>query len=141
MATRSAIGIKHGSVIKGIYCHWDGYVDCNGRILNDNYQDSVKVNQLISLGDLSSLGTDIGEKQDFNQPTDQDWCLFYGRDRGEQGVEFRTFQTEDEFVDHFDGMGAEYYYIYDSGVWYVKSYKSDFQPLHELIEELGLEGA
>ena len=141
MATRSAIGIKHGDVIKGIYAHWDGYVECNGIILDEHYRDSVKVNKLVSLGDLSSLGTDIGEKQDFNQPTDQDWCLFYGRDRGEQGVEFRTFQTEDEFVDHFDGMGAEYYYIYDSGVWYVKSYKSDFQPLHELIEELGLEGA
>ena len=22
MATRSAIGIKHGTVIKAVYCHW-----------------------------------------------------------------------------------------------------------------------
>lgn len=139
MATRSAIGIKHGTVIKGIYAHWDGYVECNGRILDEYYRDSVKVNRLISLGDLSSLGAEIGEQHDFNTDTNKDWCKFYGRDRGEEGTEFRTFQTEDEFVDHFDGMGAEYYYIYDSGVWYVKSYKSDFQPLHEVIEELNLE--
>ena len=60
MATRSAIGIRHGDVIKGIYAHWDGYVECNGRILFENYRDSVKVNRLISLGDLSSLGAEIG---------------------------------------------------------------------------------
>jgi hypothetical protein len=140
MATRSCIGIKHGDVIKGIYAHWDGYIDCNGRILNEHYQDSIKVNKLISMGDVSSLGSEIGEVHEFNQPRDDnDWCTFYGRDRGEEGVEFRTFQTESEFVNHFDGMGAEYYYIYDGGVWYVKSYSSDFQPLHEAIEELELE--
>ena len=31
MATRSAIGIKHGDRVKGVYCHWDGYPEQIGR--------------------------------------------------------------------------------------------------------------
>ena len=32
MATRSAIGVMHGYKCKAVYCHWDGYLDHNGRI-------------------------------------------------------------------------------------------------------------
>lgn len=141
MATRSCIGIKHGTVIKSIYAHWDGYLECNGRILLDDYQSSVKVNKLVSMGDLSSLGSKIGEEHEFGNSPNDDWCTFYGRDRGEPGTEFRIFRTEEEFVDHYDGMGAEYYYLYDNGVWYVKSYKSNFNPLHEELEKLEREEA
>ena len=47
MATRSCIGIKHGDVIKSVYCHWDGYLDHNGKILLENYKDPFKVQLLI----------------------------------------------------------------------------------------------
>ena len=137
MATRSCIGIKHGDVIKSVYCHWDGYINCNGRILFEAYQNSAKVNKLISLGDLSVLGIEIGEEHNFDSRVNEDWCTFYGRDRGEKDTEFKTFQTEDEFVDWYSD--AEYYYLYDNGVWYVKSYKSEFKPLHEEIEKLDAE--
>lgn len=135
MATRSCIGIKHGTVIKSIYAHWDGYLDCNGRILDEHYQNSTKVNKLISMGDVSSLGSEIGEEHEFDARPNDNWCTFYGRDRGEKGAEFKTFQTEDEFVEHYAGMAAEYYYLYDNGVWYVKSYSSEFSPLHEELEK------
>ena len=87
MSTRSYIAkeLEDGSV-RYIYCHFDGYVEHNGRILVDHYSDSDKVNQLLDLGDLSYLSEEIGEKQDFNQPTSRTWCLAYGRDRGEHGV-------------------------------------------------------
>lgn len=148
MATRSAIGIKHGDVIKAVYCHWDGYVDYNGQILHHFYTDSVKVNNLIALGDLSSLGADIGTKHDFgigwpdNETVpvgDTDLfanpeCTYYGRDRDDPSP-FRTFLSEADFVDHFDGMGAEVYYLFDHGVWYVKEYQRDFQPLHEVLSK------
>ena len=140
MSTRSYIAkeLEDGS-IRYIYCHFDGYVEHNGRILVDHYSDSDKVNQLLDLGDLSSLGEEIGEKQDFNNRTSKTWCLAYGRDRGESDVEFKTFLSEQEFVDYYSDSG--YYYLFDHGVWYVKGYKGDFKPLHEELAKLNKETA
>ena len=44
MATRSAIGISHGGVIKSVYCHWDGYLAGVGRTLLESYSKSPAVN-------------------------------------------------------------------------------------------------
>lgn len=43
MSTRSTIGIRHedGSVTK-IYCHWDGYIEWNGAILQKYYNTADK---------------------------------------------------------------------------------------------------
>ena len=129
MGTRSRIGVMHGDKVKSIYCHWDGYLQHNGRILQEHY-DSAKANQLVALGDLSSLRANIGEKHAFSQfelPADEveafkalteDMCTFYGRDRGEKGVEFKVAQTFAEFLGQAEGCGAEYYYIMRDGVWY-----------------------
>jgi hypothetical protein len=145
MATRSAIGIKHGDRIKAVYCHWDGYIAYVGAVLNVYYQDSIKVNKLISMGDLSGIGADIGEKHDFGARAEYlpdgsaTQCTFYTRDRGEDAG-FKSFGNEEEFVSHYDGCGCEYFYLYDHGVWYVSPYKRDFEPLH-LALELEMEDA
>lgn len=153
MATRSAIGIKHGDRVKGIYAHWDGYIEHNGVILQEFYSDSVIVNKLIATGDVSSLGATVGEKIDFDTRWSDDQyikvgethvspqCIFYGRDRNEVDAVFKSFDSEDSFVDYYDGSGAEFYYLFDNGVWYVKSYKSEFKPLHEEIARLSKEAA
>lgn len=141
MATRSAIAIKHGDRIKSVYCHWDGYIDHNGRILLDSYQSSPKVNNLIALGDISSLRNEIGEKHDFGFRPEEgtpeyEWTTFYGRDREEENLEFKSFGSEEEFVKYYDAMGVEYYYIFDNGVWFVKAYEGKFLPLHEELAKL-----
>jgi hypothetical protein len=136
MATRSAIGIKHGDRIKAIYCHYDGYVEHLGRALYTYYQDSIKVNRLISMGDMSVIGADIGEKHSFNERSEYlpdgiaTECTFYNRDRGEQDVGHRSFATETDFIDYYSGSGVQFYYLYDHGVWYYSAGK-DFTPLHE----------
>jgi hypothetical protein len=119
----------HGDKVKSIYCHWDGYLEHNGAILQEHY-DSAKANNLVALGDLSSLRANIGEKHAFSQfelPADEveafkalteDMCTFYGRDRGEKGVEFKVAQTFAEFLEQAEGCDAEYYYIMRDGVWY-----------------------
>ena len=129
MGTRSRIGVMHGDKVKSISCHWDGYLEHNGAILQEHY-DSAKANQLVALGDLSSLRPNIGEKHAFSQfelPAEEveafkalteDMCTFYGRDRGEKGVEFKVAQTFAEFLGQAEGCGAEYYYIMRDGVWY-----------------------
>jgi len=144
MATRSCISIKHGDVIKSIYCHYDGYLGYVGRVLHTYYQSSPKVNKLISMGDMSMLGADIGEKHKFEARSEYlndetaTQCTFYNRDRGEEDTEWKTFHSEAELFDYYSGAGVDYYYLYDHGVWYVKSgwNDSDFKPLHEeLVKE------
>ena len=142
MATRSTIAVKHGDRIKAIYCHWDGYLEHVGQALHTYYQDSIKVNKLISLGDLSGLGADIGEQHSFDLPAEYladgvaRQCTFYGRDRGEDGTEFKSFANEAEWLDYYDGSGAEYYYLYDHGVWYVSAYRKELAPLHEELAKV-----
>ena len=74
MGTRSAIAMKTEDGIRSIYCHWDGYVDHNGRILKEFYSTDEKVKALLDLGDLSSLRQEIGEAHDFDRHYA---CLLY----------------------------------------------------------------
>jgi len=117
MGTRSRIGVMHGDKVKSVYCHWDGYLEHNGAILQGHYYDSAKANHLVALGDLSSLRPEIGEKHHFGDR--DEGCTFYGRDRGEKDTEFQVAQTFAEFLEQCDGCAAEYYYIMKDGVWYV----------------------
>jgi hypothetical protein len=130
MGTRSRIGVMHGDKVKSVYCHWDGYLEHNGQILQEHY-NSAKANNLVALGDLSSLRPELGEKHAFSQfelraeevagykLLTENWCTFYGRDRGESGSEFKVAHTFAEFMEQCDNCGAEYYYIMRDGVWYV----------------------
>ena len=132
MGTRSRIGVMHGTVCKSVYCHWDGYLEHNGQILQEHY-DSAKANNLVALGDLSSLKPEIGEKHAFSQfelraeevagfkLLTENMCTFYGRDRGETGTEFKVTHTFAEFLEQVDHCGGEYYYIMENGQWYYGS--------------------
>ena len=146
----------HGTVCKSVYCHWDGYLEHNGQILQKHY-DSAKANQLVALGDISSLRSEIGEKHAFSKlevPMDGeaydklygDMTTFYGRDRGESGCEWQVAHTFEEFLDQADGCGAEFYYVMRDGVWYVGNFYSStalyktLTPLAQALETLEVEG-
>ena len=132
MSTNSRIAVMHGTVCKSIYCHWDGYLEHNGAILQEHY-DSSRANHLVALGDLSSLKSTIGEKHAFSQfdlPTEEveayktlteNMCTFYGRDRGETQVAHKVAQTFEDFLEQCEHCGAEYYYIMENGQWYYGS--------------------
>ena len=132
MSTNSRIAVMHGTVCKSIYCHWDGYLAHNGAILQEHY-DSSQANQLVALGDLSSLRRDIGEKHAFSQfdvPKEEveafktlteDMCTFYGRDRDEKGQEWKVAVNFETFLEQCDMSGADYYYIMENGQWYCGS--------------------
>lgn len=56
MSTRSLIAIKQtDGTVKSIYCHWDGYVSHNGRLLIEHYATPEAVEELLALGPLSAL--------------------------------------------------------------------------------------
>lgn len=115
MGTRSHIGkqLENGT-IKYIYCHWDGYPEHNGAILKEHYTTDAKVDELLALGDLSILGEEIGEQQDFDNRESHypKWCLAYGRDRGEDDVEAKVAQSLEEIIDQ------DYHYVWNNGKWH-----------------------
>lgn len=137
MGTRSRIAVMHGTVCKSVYCHWDGYLEHNGEILAKHY-DSSLANQLIAMGDLSSLGTQIGSKHPFSPHFDEGskvayeaakaagHCTFYGRDRDEKDTEWKVAHSFEEFLEQVDACGGEYYYVMENGVWYCGSMYGDF---------------
>jgi hypothetical protein len=145
MGTRSRIGVMHGDVCKSVYCHWDGYLEHNGAILQEHY-NSAKANNLVALGDLSSLRPEIGEQHAFSQfdlpadkveafkATTENMCTFYGRDRGETGTEFKSDLTFEAFFERAEGCGAEWYYVMRDGVWYVgNTYERDVKFYKTLV--------
>ena len=133
MGTRSTIAIENADgTVTGIYCHWDGYLSNNGRILAENYTDEAKVRKLIALGNLSSLGPYIGNQHDFdNAPTLS--CNAYGRDRGEPDQAAATAHNWRQFsVEN----GQEYDYLFTPGKgWSVSTYNG----IYDLAAALGTE--
>ena len=129
MGTRSMIAIQnpYSKDVRAVYCHWDGYLEHNGALLFKHYDTSPKVNNLIALGGLSSLGSQIGEEHPFSPHEVQSknpkiqaeitaayeaakeagYCTFYGRDRGETGQEFKVFPTLKEAESYFEGSWCE----------------------------------
>jgi hypothetical protein len=146
MGTRSRIGVMHGNKCKSVYCHWDGYLEHNGVILQEHY-DSAKANHLVAMGDMSSLGSKIGEQHAFSYhelPADEvesfktatkDMCTFYGRDRGEEGTDFKVAHTFAEFLEQVDNCGGEYYYVMEDGKWYCGSMEGEFKGRLVLLSE------
>ena len=145
MGTRSRIAVMHGPIAKSIYCHWDGYLDHNGRILLEHY-DSSKANELVSLGDMSALRPDIGTPHSFSQfeleemdreefvRTTENMCTFYGRDRGEEGTEWKVAHTFDELFEQVENGGGEWYYVMRDGEWYCgNTYESDARFYKKLV--------
>ncbi len=93
MSTKSRIKIKRlDGTEKAIYCHWDGYVEHNGLYLQLCYDTPDKIEKLLELGNLSSLGQTV------------ETCNAYHRDRGKE-IEF--WDEEEEFNYLFDeNIGA-----------------------------------
>ncbi len=120
MATRSNIAMKtkEGKIVS-VYCHWDGYVANNGRILLENYADISKIEALVALGSISSLGEAIGEQQDFDDRSTQkdNWTLFYSRDRGEE----LSIQEYDDIPSWIADM-EEYAYLWNGTEWLVNDH-------------------
>ena len=131
MSTRSIIGTtQEDGTIRAIYCHFDGYPEGVGATLAEHYSDDVKVEQLINLGNLSSLGKEIGEAHDFNKSGEfPDWCNAYGRDRGEAEQEAESFEIIRELLEYATNSWAEYVYLFNGKEWTYLKTETTFQPL------------
>ena len=101
MATRSYIAVMTENGIKATYCHWDGYPEYNGKILNEHYsrEDALK---LLEYGHISSLKDTTGA------------CEFYHRDRGEELFPAAMLNNIGELVEVANDHGAEFIYLFDN---------------------------
>jgi len=109
MGTRSRIGIqlKDDSILS-VYCHWDGYPSFNGRVLNEFYNTPEKVADLINGGNISSLHTNSGWKNETLPETGPQ----YYTSRGEsiKDNEPRIDSSLKSYTNK--NMGEEYHYVY-----------------------------
>jgi len=122
MATRSAIGYKLPTgEVRGIYSHWDGYVEHNGKILIESYTDAAKIAAMVELGDLSALAAEIAD------------CVYYGRDKGESDVATQTYNDVDDFVTHY-ADGCEFMYLWNGNEWIVTQGNLVFDRVEDLLQ-------
>ena len=146
MSTRSHIGIwnEDGS-LDVIYCHWDGYPSYNGALLLHHYQDPEKIRELIALGDISSLAESVkpAEGEHTFESPQEVVVVAYGRDRHEDGVDTKHFDTLDEYkkLMRSEGGYIEYVYLYQASnrkwIWTPATDNIGLVELKELTEENG----
>jgi hypothetical protein len=144
------IGVENvDGTITAIYCHWDGDIKTNGRLLAAHWTEPVKIAALMDLGNLSSLGPEIGEKHE-PHPYRNDVCTTYARDwgrgdyEGDLEVWSRTYQDRKAFGDVKDNIGRrlgsiEFYYLHSKGEWLVRPCgKEEYEKLSDALAKLGI---
>lgn len=126
MATRSNINVKVGDVYHTIYCNYDGYPDGVGKTLVLNYNSQELAEKLVSFGDMSyiNVSCDAPEGHSYETPV-KGYCVYYGRDRGEEGAEMRI-KNEPVFAE-------EFCYVWNGSDWYVSGYDHENVLLYELL--------
>ena len=131
MGTRSTIALEYADgTVDQIYCHWDGYLEHNGMILEKHYKDPFVLQKVMDLGDMSSLGERIGSQHAFDKAPEGE-CTFYKRDRNESGVGAKRFKS---FADYkANHQYEEYEYILrqvdGKAVWFVADHNDRYMPL------------
>ena len=103
MSTNSSIAavLADGSVAQ-VFCHWDGGLTFNGKILFEHYTDLAKIDELLVKGNLSSLAETVEECR-FNTPYSK--CNIF-----ESAEDYRSASFINE----------EFNYLFQDGEWFVK---------------------
>ena len=132
MSTRSNIAIETKSgKIKAVFCHWDGYVSWTGHILSKCYAGDVKkIKKLIALGDLESVGGNIGPEADDmatamgKKPEDR--CVkavARDCDKGKTKPVIASYPSRKAYLDKImKDVFIEYVYIFDEKDGSLKAY-------------------
>lgn len=137
MGTRSDIIVHRANgTWARIYCHWDGYLEHNGRILFDHYTSQADAELLVSQGNLSILAERCirPEGHSFDKPV-KGFCVYYGRDRGEKGQQAETGDSLHAVWPEADTW-TEFTYVWDGEKWLVGIPDEGTQTLVDLGDAL-----
>ena len=141
MSTRSYIAKQIGNnQFRTIYCHSDGYLTHNGAMLLDHYSDVEKLDELLSLGDISCLAPtvnpDPSKPHSFDYDVRQDGVVVaYGRERGDKDVEAKNFTARQLTSEE---TWIAYIYIFDKNNKWIYGRPGDDISEFRSVEE-GLE--
>ena len=127
MSTTSSITAKcNDGKFRSIYCNFDGYPENNGKLLFKHYQDQQKIEDMLNLGDMSSLDISIEcpDGHSYDNPV-KGHCVFYGRDRGEDDIDCMVGDSLIELKND-----QSYNYFWDGEKWVVNE-----ELLSEVLEE------
>lgn len=116
MGTRSTIAIEFADgTVQQVYCHWDGYLAHNGKILAEHYMDPFKVRALVDLGGFSSL-----------EVTPESTADTAYTQRGED-LDINKYKNTDEYFDCSQQEEYDYILRNVNGVatWFVRFYATD----------------
>jgi hypothetical protein len=138
MSTKSSIALEYADgTVESVYCHFDGYIDHNGKLLFQHWRDPFRLQQLIDQGDLSALGQELGQKHYIRNPyawgTDDfvawknrysNWCKFYGRDNQENDCQKKSFRDILQYLENQQWQDYNYILRLIDGVatWFVSIY-------------------
>ena len=125
MSTRSFI-CKYDTdkkAYRAIYCHFDGYVEGVGAMLDANYDTESKVDALLDLGDISSLESTVEETRKNAYKNSQPRYLTHITDNEE------VTDSDIEFVYLYVSKGLWQVYMVNSQIW-------DYVP--DLLKDKGI---
>ncbi|WP_104721466.1 hypothetical protein [Helicobacter mesocricetorum] len=110
MATRCYIFTSkdNADIVKGIYCHHDGYVDGVGKTLKEHYDCDTLAYWLIELGNISALRKSIEQTKEEAYEEEALECSL---------TKFLEKESKEYFI--------EYVYLRKNGKWFVA--KLDFK--------------
>ncbi len=148
MGTRSVIGREQNDgSIRTVFCFLDGWPEGVGRTLLDHYQDPEKIDSLLELGPLSSIGASpenplchnrvasmslkgLRDGQDYApvQRALREKCITAAG--GPLGGEHYNSETMDELREKLRNGDAKYLYLWGEGGWIIS------EPPYELPEPL-----
>nr|DAT18240.1 MAG TPA: hypothetical protein [Caudoviricetes sp.] len=133
MSTNSLIGVKQSDgSIRAITCHYDGYCEHVGKILETYYETEEKANALINLGLISCLGPKIRPESEFDESRreagepeyvkhsfrtpQKDVTVAYHRDKGET-LEILKYHSQTGFLRACEWIC--YRYLFMDGRWHL----------------------
>jgi hypothetical protein len=124
MGTRSTIALEFADgTVEQVYCHWDGYLEHNGQILQAHYINPFKLKELLALGGFSSL-----------EATVEGTAATAYTQRGEERVISKFKDYEDYVKNH---QYEEYDYILrqvdGKAVWFVSDHDGAYVELAQAI--------
>lgn len=136
MSTRCYIGVeKPDKAVQFIYCHHDGYPAGVGKMLIENYDTPEKIDRLMALGDLSSLGPQPVDNPEgwsgtyyFGDAWKEDKSCISYRGRGDTDCNAREVKNILDYRDAVKGSDADFAYINKEGKWYLLSLNSSEEP-------------
>jgi hypothetical protein len=124
MGTRSTIALEFADgTVEQVYCHWDGYLEHNGKILAGHYINPFKLKKLLALGGFSSLETTV-----------EGTAATAYTQRGEE-VSIGKYKDFNEYK--HEAQFEEYDYILrqvnGKAVWFVSDHDGAFVELEQAI--------